>query len=131
MNSSLEVNLMNRVPPQRTLEIMVESDVLIILTTDEKPSLYTLTGKLFDYMRSGAYIIGVSNDKAIAYGRFIEALGIGVSCSNDTSSLKLSFESTYELWVNNRLKPAVSSKKVEAYSRYNQNEKLVNWIKSS
>jgi len=130
-STDLKINLLNRVPPQRTLEIMIQSDVLIILTTDLKPSLYTLTGKLFDYLRSGAYIVGVSNDEAIAYSRLIEDLEVGVSCSNDVNRLRQVVDGSYEKWLGGLLRPKLSNESIESFSRYHQNEKLISWMRSN
>jgi len=126
----VSINLFARVTPIESLRIMSNSDILVILTTDSKPSLYTLTGKLFDYLRSGAFIVGITNDDQIAYARLIEKLGVGVVSSNSTEDIRKKIDQLHVRWKTGDLRlPASFDPRV--YSRQAQNEKLVSWLVSS
>ena len=107
---------------------MNSSDVLIVLTTNEYPSKYIVTGKLFDCIRSGAFILGIANDSRVDYIQIIERLGIGAYCKNNEDEIRKSLNIIYEKWVNKSLNYFDLIDR-HRYSRRYQNNKFINSIK--
>jgi len=126
----LNVNLIERVAHEKTLKILLKSDIVIILSTEKKPSLYTLTGKLFDCIRSGAFILGISNNKDIAYGKIINELGVGMTVANTVDELQLVINKLFLAWQSGKLMPhKIDANIMNTYSRSYQNKQLINLIK--
>ena len=103
---------------------MKKSDVLVILTTDKYPSLFTVTGKLFDCIRAGTYILGISNNQKIDYIQIIEKLGIGFGCKNNEFEIIKSLEIIHKKWINKELNNLKVEERVKFSRRY-QNKKII------
>ena len=129
--SSPMVNLIERVPHKTSLEILQHSDVVIVLSTEDKPSLYTITGKLFDCIKSGAFVLGISNDSNIEYNKIIEKHGFGNTVSNDIDQLAHTFNSLICLWQKNDMKLLRNNNALDTFSRQYQNQKLIEYIKGN
>ena len=124
-----EINYLPIVPHEKALEIMYTSDILIVLGTDEQPSNYTLTGKVFDCISSGNYILGISNDLDVDYVKLIEELNVGVGCKNIITDIRSRLDNCFDLWEKNLLVPQ-SNTDVYEYSREYQNSILVEKMQS-
>lgn len=130
IGSNLAVNLINRVTHKNSLEILTHSDIVIILSTEKIPSLYTITGKLFDCIRSRAFILGVSNNLNIEYCKIIKKYDLGRTATNDITNLKNVFNKLFKLWASGNLKSSNMNNIPYFFSRAFQNKKLINYINS-
>lgn len=128
-NISSNINFLPRVSHQRSLEILSESDVAVILSSDEAPVVYTVTGKLFDGIRSGAYILGIANSTEIDYRRIIEREKIGAGCFNNVPDIRREIDLIYENWAAHSPRLVRREKSME-FSREQQNNKLIDIMKS-
>ena len=127
LKTGVEINFKPVLPHREALEYMKKSDVLVILTTDEYPSLFTVTGKLFDCIMAGTYILGISNNQKIDYIQIIEKLRIGFGCGNNEFEIIKSLEIIHKKWINKEL----NNLKVEErfkFSRRYQNKKIISTI---
>lgn len=115
-------------PHKDCLKILRDSHVAVILSSDEVPSDYTVTGKLFDCLRSGAYLLGIANSKEIDYRKIIKNKQLGVGCNNDVTEIRTTIENIYLKWRSGSLDLRCSERHDE-FSRYNQNNKLIERIK--
>ena len=115
-------------PHKESLEILRDSHVAVILSSDEAPSNYTVTGKLFDCLRSGAYLLGIANSGEIDYRKIIENKQIGVGCFDDVTAIRTKIENIYLKWRSGTLNLR-HAERHEEFSRYNQNKKLIEKIK--
>ena len=70
------INYLPLVSHEESLQYLIDSDVVVVLSSDEVPSDFTVTGKLFDCIRSGAVILGISNSMEIDYIKIIEKKGL-------------------------------------------------------
>ena len=133
---NLSFNTYGKVDHLKSLEFLSESHLVVILSSDSKPSSYTLTGKLFDCIKSGAMILGISNEE-IAYSDVISNNNLGFNCSNSSSDIQQKLKKSLtllneltnsDLVSSNRssyFKPMINS---HVYSRYFQNQKLIEKI---
>ena len=126
-----KINLIERVPHKTSLEILLQSDVVIVLSTEDKPSLYTVTGKLFDCIKSGAFVLGISNDSNIEYNKIINKYGLGSTVSNELDQLVHTFNSLICLWQQNDMKLPRNDNIPDFFSRQYQNKKLIEYIKGN
>ena len=126
-NNSSNINFLPRVSHKRSLEILSESDVVVILSSDEFPSDYTVTGKLFDGIRSGAYILGIANSREIDYKKIIEKEGLGTGCYDDVSEIQNELTTIYKSWQDGTLDRDII-KNTDDFSRISQNSKLINQV---
>ena len=103
---------------------MQESDILVILSTENTTSKYTLTGKLFDCIRSGKFVLGIANSDNVNYRLLIEELKIGEGCFNEVSEILNILNNQYEIW---NQKNTVNNLDIDkkTYSRRNQNMNLI------
>jgi hypothetical protein len=86
-----------------------------------------VTGKLFDCIRSGAFILGIANSNEIDYKKIIEKEGRGSCCYNDVAEIKKELAVIYRNWRDGSLdRDAIKSG--DGFSRKNQNSKLINQL---
>lgn len=125
-NYDFDLNLSLFVTHEKALKIMNESDIVVILSTEKTDSKYTLTGKLFDCIRSGKFILGIANSEDVNYCTMIDKLDIGKSCVNEINEISNILEIQYRTWSKENRKHSKFNK--EIYSRRNQNIKLIKKI---
>jgi len=125
------INLVNRVSHMDSLTALSQSDIVIILSTEENPSLYTITGKLFDCIKSGAFVLGISNNNNIEYNKIINKYGFGGTVNNDIDQLTNTFDSLIDLWKENNMPLSRDKGSLEIFSRQYQNKKLIDYIKGN
>ena len=125
---SSNIKLLPLLSHKETLKILRDSHVAVVLSSDEAPVTYTLTGKLFDCLRSGAYLLGIANSRDIDYRKIIENKQIGVGCLNNVTDIRSKIEDIYLKWRSGTLYLR-NSERYDEFSRYNQNNKLIEKIK--
>ena len=122
-----DLNLSPFVPHKEALKVMQMSNILVILSTENTTNKYTLTGKLFDCIRSGGFVLGIANSSNVDYRNLIEGLKIGAGCYNEVNEIFSILNIQYNNWrqENGNINLDVDKKK---YSRRNQNINLINTI---
>jgi hypothetical protein len=125
--SSANINFYPLVSHKESLQYLSDSDVVVILSSDETPSDFTVTGKLFDCIRSGAYILGIANSREIDYKKIIEKEGLGTGCYDDVSEIQNELTIIYKSWQARTLHRDIIKNK-DNFSRVSQNSKLINQI---
>ena len=123
------LQLTSLVSHKESLKFLNESDVVVVLSTDDKPSEFTVTGKLFDCMRSGKYILGISNSPQIDYVRLIKEHKLGNYCVNTNESINLELKKIYERWKSSKLH-TYQQTDINHYSRRIQNDKILKEIEN-
>lgn len=109
-----------------SLKYMLDSDVLLLLhTTDDNSGRYIISGKFYDYARSGKAILSVDNGKG-NHSKLIETYNMGISVRDDIDLILHALEKLYTEWKNNDLKKYCNS--VEEFSREFQYQKYMELI---
>ena len=93
--SDAEITFTPQVSHRNALEIMYQSDIIVVLSTDIRPSLFTLTGKIFDCISSGKIVLGIANNMEIDYIKLIDKLNIGIGCKNTVRDIQNSIDYCY------------------------------------
>ncbi len=81
-----------------SLQYMLDCDVLFVNYSDERRGRYMLTGKFFDYIRSGKVIFGVANSDNTYFLELIRKHHLGIGCLSKTTQIVDSLELLYEKW---------------------------------
>lgn len=124
-----KINFKNRVPVEEALKAVNDSDVaLVIHTAKDSSGNYIVCGKLYDYLKSGKYVLSVG-DKAQCNNDLIDRYNVGFHCNNDRKSILESLELIYKKWEENALKADVPDDMIR-YSREYQNTEFVKLIDS-
>ncbi len=84
-----------------SLRQMADADGLIVIyNAGNQSDRYMITGKFFDYLRSGKIIISIGKAKS-TINKFIGKEGIGFSCENQRTVIEKKLLWLYALWQNN------------------------------
>jgi glycosyltransferase involved in cell wall biosynthesis len=110
------VKLVNYVPHKECLELIMNSQALLLLITTESPrGEGILTGKLFEYLASRKPIIAIAPPNGLA-AKIIKSLGVGAVVSPwDVSLIKKTLDTFYEQWKRGELFRAEGN--ISNYSR--------------
>ncbi len=118
----------NSIPVDEALVITAASDVLLVLHTAHNPSgKYIISGKVFDCMRSGNYMLSIG-DVAYANKEFVEKTESGIHCDNNQEAILEALETLYEKWEKGGL--IKRKRDTEQYSRDYQNTEFLRLIKA-
>ena len=128
LNFDFELNILPFVPHKEAITYLKNSNIVVILSTELTTSKYTLTGKLFDCIRSGNFVLGISNSSNVDYKSLIEEMNIGACCTNDITEIHNVLEYQYDIWNHSDYHNSFIDK--EIYSRRNQNKKLISILNS-
>ena len=125
-----KIKFFKPVTAQESLEKMIEGDILITISyLNPWTDRYALSGKLFDYLRSGRVIWGIGT-KGGALRHFIEKNGVGVFCESDEEEIGKLLNHLYDKWNKEKyIGRKNNNKDWSAYSREYQNEKYYQIIK--
>ncbi|WFN35335.1 hypothetical protein L1S32_04225 [Methanogenium sp. S4BF] len=81
-----------------SLKTMLECDVLFLNYADERRGRYMLTGKFFDYIRSGKVIFGVAGSEDTYFLELIRKHHLGIGCLSQSPQILECLELLYENW---------------------------------
>jgi glycosyltransferase involved in cell wall biosynthesis len=98
------IEILPPVDTKKALSYMLKSDVLFLNHSDEKTGKYVLTGKIFDYMRSGRVIWGIAGSEDTYFLELIKQYNLGISCSSNPSQILECLDLLYKKWLNGSLK---------------------------
>jgi hypothetical protein len=122
------------IPPvslQTSLYFMLKSDIQLLIHTQDTTAKYVLTGKLFDYIRSGKVIFGIGSDKDTYFMDLIEKYELGLRCLNQSTEILKNLEILYDNWENGTLNHLRQDAglNIEDFSRDAQNFKYLKILK--
>lgn len=110
-----------------SLQQMADADSLIVISdTGTQADRYTITGKFFDYLRSGKVIISIgSAERESTLNRFIRKEDIGFFCENQRDIIEKTLLQLYESWQDNGgfIERGNQTFDYSIYGRDHQNEK--------
>lgn len=93
-----KIRFVKTVSSEQSLEKMLEADVLLsIHTANNLSGQFILSGKLFDYLRSGKVVWNIGT-KFSAMSRFVAEHKLGVSCENEKDQLEYCLNRLYDTW---------------------------------
>ncbi|GFI46420.1 hypothetical protein IMSAGC019_01734 [Lachnospiraceae bacterium] len=126
-----KIKFFKAVSAQKSLERMVEGDILITINyLNSWADRYALSGKLFDYLRSGRVIWGIGAKRG-ALRRFILENKVGVFCENNEEDIKKLLNCLYDKWSKEKhIERKNDNRDWSIYSREYQNEKYYQIIKN-
>ncbi|WAI01174.1 glycosyltransferase family protein [Methanogenium organophilum] len=115
------------VDTQTSLQYMLECDVLFLIHTDTKTSRYVLTGKFFDYIRSGKVIFGVAGSDNTYFLELIRKHHLGIGCLSQSTHILDSLELLYKKWEDGTLEELRNDKglDLDSLSRNAQNSRYL------
>ncbi len=121
------VHYIGNVSQEESFEYMRMSDVLIsIHDTRDASGKYIVSGKFYDYMRSGKIIwhIGAEHDLMT---KLIQKYKLGVWCRNEKSELEKTLEKILQYWKKDTLRQLriCDIEEISIFSRENQNKKYI------
>jgi len=122
-----KIEIIPAVSLQTSLNYMLNSDVQLLIHTQDATAKYVLTGKLFDYIRSGKVIFGIGSQKETYFLDLIEKYTLGLGCLNQSTEILKNLEILYDHWSRgtlNQLRQNVGLN-IEEYSRDSQNAKYL------
>ena len=125
-------NLLEIIPPvatQESYKYMLESDVLLVLHTRLSDSKYMLTGKFFDYIRSGKPIFGIGATESAYFIKIIKNLKLGITSGNRSDEILIVRNKLYKKWEDGNLNEIrMNDIDITNYSREYQNKTYLNII---
>ena len=108
---------------------MLESDVLLVLHTRLSDSKYMLTGKFFDYIRSGKPIFGIGATESAYFIKIIKNLKLGITSGNQSDEILIVLNKLYKKWEDGNLNEIrMNDIDITNYSREYQNKTYLNII---
>lgn len=119
------VHYIGNVSQQESFEYMKKSDVLIsIHTAQDDSGKYIISGKFYDYMRSGKVIWHIGSSKDLMT-KMVQEYKLGIWCENESEKLKEVIDNLLRCWKEERLQEmrAHNLKEIDIFSRENQNKK--------
>ncbi len=117
------IEFIPQVTYEQSLNYMLDSDVLLLIHTDKKSAKYVTTGKLFDYLRSGKVIFGLTDGEECYFTNFIKEYHLGITSMNNEENILESLNLIYSYWEKGKLQCLRSNSNfiIEKYSRDYQN----------
>lgn len=122
-----KISFKNRVPVEDALREVNNSDVVLVMhTANDSSGNFIVCGKLYDYLRSGKYILSVGN-KARCNNDLIDQHNSGIHCNNDRQSILNCLELIYRKWKEDLLHVNIPDD-IYRYSRDFQNTEFVKML---
>jgi len=116
-NNHGNIKITKVVPRKESLELMMESDALIIIQSIQGEGSDVISGKLFEYLNARKYVIGVVDEQG-GDSWLIKQTGCGtVTGLEKVSKVAEALLKVYDLWENKKL----SELHNKDYSQFNRN----------
>ncbi|MDZ4183241.1 MAG: hypothetical protein U1B83_10250, partial [Candidatus Cloacimonadaceae bacterium] len=119
-------------PHQYSLQAMLNASALLLYIPSGKNTDSVLTGKIFDYLRSGKAILAIVPPKGLA-AEIVMRAGIGfVAEHDDPEGIKARLIEIYELWKLGKLSQLqLDQDYIAGFSRQRQAQRLAKLIENS
>lgn len=125
------VRYVGNVSQAESFAYMSDSDVLVSIHHDgsDCSGKYLISGKFYDYIRSGRVIWHIGAPDSLMSG-WIERYRLGIACANDPASLDSTLRTLLDLWRDGKLDSLRSCPvtSVRRFSREYQNRRYLNFI---
>lgn len=124
---SKNIKFIKKVSQEDSYRYMLESDILLnIHDTEDTSGKYIISGKFFDYLRSGQVIWNIGKSDSLVT-KLIKQYKLGFSCENEFENILGKLHEVKKLWENNELYDIRknSGLKVYEFSREEQNKKYL------
>ena len=108
------VEVIDYVPHSECIRYMMESDVLLLIVGEGKWSEGVVTGKVFEYMGAGKFVLALAPDGVAKEIVTRTNIGICVSPSNVTE-IKFALNNLLKRYLANELYPAIHFDEVNKY----------------
>ena len=92
------VEFLPNVATRSALSYMLKSDVLLMYFIEPRTGRYVLTGKLFDYIRSGKVIFGVAATEDTYFLEVIRKKHLVIGCLHNAPEITRCLEELYGNW---------------------------------
>jgi glycosyltransferase involved in cell wall biosynthesis len=124
------VEFISKVAHKQSLNYMLDSDILFLVHTDERSAKYVMTGKLFDYARSGKVILGIASSTDTYFIDLIKKCHLGITSLNTENCILGALDLIYWKWKEGNLQDLRNSSidDLKKFSRDNQNEEYIKLI---
>jgi glycosyltransferase involved in cell wall biosynthesis len=110
------------IPHQNMIQEIVDAEILLLIIPRVPENSGILTGKLFEYLATENYILGIGPENGEA-AKILKQTGCGNMFPYDTD-ITSAIEERYHLWLKQE-KPEVNKTEIEKFSRENQTKQLV------
>ena len=111
-------------PHKQVIAEMCQSTVLLLLVGEYPHNEGILTGKIFEYLRSGRPVLAVVPPNGLA-ADVIKSTNSGLVVSNESvEEISDSILNLFDLFINNKFKESFKSTGLEKYSRKNLTNEL-------
>ena len=119
------VEFIPKVSYERSLHSMLDSDVLLLVHTNKYSAKYILTGKFFDYARSGKVILGIADSTETYFLDLIKDYHLGITSLNTEDHILKALNLIYHKWHIDKLHELrkTPNEGLEIFSRDVQNQK--------
>lgn len=118
-----KIKFQEQVPAGESFRCMLESDVLVSIHEGHDDSgRYLVSGKLYDYMRSGRTVLNIGDCRSLMAG-MVDRYGLGANAANEEGAIEAALEGMYQRWGQRGRERRKLTKKVLEYSRESQNER--------
>jgi hypothetical protein len=112
-------------PHKKSIEKLIESDILLFIIGVGKGSEKIYTGKIFEYFYANRLMLAMVPENSDP-GRIIEETNTGVLCSNeDSEDIYPKLITLYHQWEKGELKHEPNWDEIKKYSRYELTRRLV------
>lgn len=125
------VHFIGEVTQQQSFLYMFESDILIsIHDAQDSSGDYLISGKFYDYMRSGKIILQIGSSNGLM-AEFVNRFGLGVVCENQVEKLQEVITALQEKWKYGELtRKTDNAQDIGKFAREIQNEAYRRYIDS-
>jgi len=126
------VEFISKVAHKQSLSYMLDSDILFLVHTDDRSAKYIMTGKLFDYVRSGKVILGIASSSDTYFLNLIKMYHLGITSLNTEDCILDVLNLIYSKWKEGNLQDLRNDSKEDfnKFSRDNQNEGYIKLIEN-
>jgi len=111
------------IPHREMVQEIVNTELLLLVIPDVQENKGILTGKLFEYLATGNFILGIGPQEGAA-AKILQQTGCGIMYDND-ADLTAILKQRYQSWLNNE-KAVINKTEIQKYARKNQTGHLVN-----
>ena len=117
------VHFIGEVTQQQSFLYMDQSDILIsIHDAQDSSGDYLISGKFYDYMRSGKIILQIGSSSGLM-SEFVNKFGLGVVCENQVEELRKAIIILKEKWKDGKLiRETDNEQDIRRFEREVQNE---------
>ena len=117
---------------EQSLRQMRNSDVLVLVHTARDASdRFVVTGKFFDYMKSGQVILGIGSPE-VGFNRMIQKYGLGLVSEDREEDIGKCLRKIHERWTRGQLSSLREQPgfRIEEFSREYQNGQYARMLES-